>query len=223
MPMYLGTRKLKGGNGLVRAYVGTNKVYDAYTYVTRTENQTIPFSTTTRSSANLLKYESRVATQGKNGTRRITYQDTYKYGVKVSTKKVKEEVIASPVNKVIENGTKTTFNDSLLATKVDYYAINRQAKNSAARYTVKKENGIPAVWNGKRGYFTTKTTVTAYENPRDNYEIWGTNVTYDDQSDTMTLNTQNIPTELEMIRLSSVKYAVRFELREHHCFTLHVL
>lgn len=220
MPMYLGTRKLKGGNGLVRAYVGTNKVYDAYTYVTRTENQTIPFSTTTRSSANLLKYESRVATQGKNGTRRITYQDTYKYGVKVSTKKVKEEVIASPVNKVIENGTKTTFSDSLLATAVTDYSVDQTSKNRAAKYTVKKENGIPAVWNGKIGYFTTQTTVTRYWNPREEYPTF-TNATYDDHSDNMTLNTQNIPTELKMLRTYS--YADSYELKSHHCFTLHVL
>lgn len=221
MPMYLGTRKLKGGNGLVRAYVGTNKVYDAYTYVTRTENQTIPFSTTTKSSANLLKYESRVTTQGKNGTRRITYQDTYKYGVKVSTKKVKEEVIASPVNKVIENGTKTTFSDSLLATSVKKYSVDGTSNNMAAIYTVKKENGIPAVWNGKTGYFTTQTTIDRVWPPREEYPV-NTSITYDDKSDNMTLNTQNIPTELKMIR-SSRNYVFSYEIKSHHCFTLHVL
>ena len=73
---------------------------------TRTEKETVAFGTEKRNNANLLEGQTRVAQEGVNGERTITYEQTYIRGKFDSEKQVSSEITKQPVNKIIEVGTK---------------------------------------------------------------------------------------------------------------------
>ena len=73
---------------------------------TRTEKETVAFDTVERANANLLEGQTRVAQEGVNGERTITFEQTYIRGEFDSEKQVSSKITKQPVNKIIEVGTK---------------------------------------------------------------------------------------------------------------------
>lgn len=72
------------------------------------EVASIPFSTSTVSSAAMDKGASTITTAGANGSKVITYEITKIRSQEVTRKAVKEVVTVQPVTQVITNGTKVT-------------------------------------------------------------------------------------------------------------------
>ena len=73
---------------------------------TRTKTETVAFDTKNRDNANLLEGQTRVAQEGVNGERTITYEQTYIRGEFDSEKQVSSKITKQPVNKIVEVGTK---------------------------------------------------------------------------------------------------------------------
>ena len=69
------------------------------------ETEEIPYKQVTKETNSLAKGKTRVAQEGKNGVRRITYEITTENGEEVSRKQIDSVVEKEPVNKVVEVGT----------------------------------------------------------------------------------------------------------------------
>ena len=70
-----------------------------------TETVSIPFETEYRNDSTLEKGSTRVVQEGKNGTRTIVYEVTYKDGTEASRIEVSNTVTSEPVAKIVANGT----------------------------------------------------------------------------------------------------------------------
>ena len=84
-------------------HLGTKPVVSTKT---RTETEPVAFETVTQENPNLSEGETRVAQEGVNGERTITYEQTYIRGEFDSEKQVTSKITKQPVNKIIEVGTK---------------------------------------------------------------------------------------------------------------------
>ncbi len=67
---------------------------------TVTETQPIPFSVSTENSNTLEKGQTRIATNGVDGVKTLTYNVTYTDGIQTSKELVSEEVTTAPVTQV---------------------------------------------------------------------------------------------------------------------------
>ncbi len=70
-----------------------------------TENEKIPFEVVSRANSRMEKGKQKTVTDGKEGIKQKSFKVVYEDGNEVSRELIKEEVISSPVNKVIEYGT----------------------------------------------------------------------------------------------------------------------
>lgn len=82
-------------------------IYDIETIVAEEE---IPYGIIYELSDSIPVGETKIKKQGQPGVRHVTYQIRYRDGVQVSREEVEEEVIASPVNEIVLQGTRQTIN-----------------------------------------------------------------------------------------------------------------
>lgn len=155
MPIYLGNKNIKGENSLVRAFVGNGKVYDAYTYETRTVEQDVPVTTQTIDDPNVYKYVTQT-TEGTPGKIKIIYKDTYKNGILIETEEVSREIVTEMVAKTIRNGTKRDYPVSFDVTEKSA-GFNHTYTCYIPMYSVPKE------WDGRRGNFYASLDATSAE------------------------------------------------------------
>lgn len=155
MPIYLGNKKIKGESSLVRAFIGNGKVYDAYTYETRTVEQDVPVTTQTIDDPNVYKYVTQT-TEGTPGKIIIIYKDTYKNGILIETKEVSREIVTEMVPKTIRKGTKRDYPVSFDVTEKSA-GFNHTYTCYIPMYSVPKE------WDGRRGNFYASLDATSAE------------------------------------------------------------
>ena len=155
MPIYLGNKKIKGESSLVRAFIGNGKVYDAYTYETRTVEQDVPVTTQTIDDPNVYKYVTQT-TEGTPGKIKIIYKDTYKNGILIETKEVSREIVTEMVPKTIRKGTKRDYPVSFDVTEKSA-GFNHTYTCYIPMYSVPKE------WDGRRGNFYASLVATSAE------------------------------------------------------------
>ncbi len=70
------------------------------------ETDNIPFETVEQSDSSLLKGKTKIAQEGKNGTKELIYDAIYYDGKLVEKELVKENILTKPENKIVLKGTK---------------------------------------------------------------------------------------------------------------------
>lgn len=108
------------------------------------EDKEIPFEINVVEDANLLKGESKVETEGKEGTNELVYKVTYHNGKKVEKTFVEEVVASEPVDKVIKKGTKVEVE------KLDVQVASSRGTSSRVQETSTKNNTSVSVNNNKK-------------------------------------------------------------------------
>jgi len=103
--------------------------------------ETIPFTTERRENASVKAGQKSVITAGVNGSKDVTYRNTYVDGILESSEKVGEVVTLEPVTEVIEIGTKRTTTTT--------------RKTSARKYVVSKEAVYDCDGSGHGYYIIT--------------------------------------------------------------------
>ncbi|MGO1167585.1 MAG: ubiquitin-like domain-containing protein [Janibacter sp.] len=73
----------------------------------KTDTEAIPFETVTKKDSSLYEGQTKVKTEGEDGSRKSTYAVTYKNGEAVWTKRTKSTVTQQPVDEVVLEGTKS--------------------------------------------------------------------------------------------------------------------
>lgn len=76
-------------------------------YKTRKETETLSYSVRTVNDSSMYKDQTKVVTNGKNGTKAVTYKDKYIDGELVKSEVVTTKVRSEAVDKVIKKGTKS--------------------------------------------------------------------------------------------------------------------
>ena len=124
------------------------KVAEEVTVKEEVVTESIPFETKTVENPEVDKGVTNTLSEGKAGSKEITYKVTYKNGVEASREKVKEVVVTEPTPKVVEVGTKVSVDEKKIATRV--YFSNPQKWNKVYAY-VYDQKGQPVVgtWPGK--------------------------------------------------------------------------
>ncbi|GIC31634.1 hypothetical protein SUT328_16520 [Streptococcus parasuis] len=124
------------------------KVAEEVTVKEEVVTESIPFETKTVENPEVDKGVTNTLSEGKAGSKEITYKVTYKNGVEASREKVKEVVVTEPTPKVVEVGTKVSADEEKIATRV--YFSNPQKWNKVYAY-VYDQKGQPVVgtWPGK--------------------------------------------------------------------------
>ena len=89
---------------------GSKVVVKRVSYETREEETVIKYGTQTKESGILAQGVKRVARQGRDGTKTVTYEDNIVNGKVVSSKKVGEVVNVKAVDKVVVIGTRGATN-----------------------------------------------------------------------------------------------------------------
>lgn len=72
-----------------------------------TEEESLDYSIVTRNNTNLPRGETKVIQPGKEGKRRVTYQITKENGKVTHRKILTQQVLAAPINQIVERGTKS--------------------------------------------------------------------------------------------------------------------
>lgn len=86
---------------------GMKIVIERVTYDTHTETETLAFKTKTVEDSSMYKDQSKVIQQGKNGTKTVTYKDTYVDGELVESKVLKTKVKKEATEQIVAKGTKS--------------------------------------------------------------------------------------------------------------------
>lgn len=81
-------------------------VVNRVTYSEVTETESIAYKTTTKNDSSLAAGSTKVLTQGKNGSKDVTYKVKLVDGVVTEKTVISEKITAQPVNKVVAKGTK---------------------------------------------------------------------------------------------------------------------
>lgn len=71
---------------------------------TKTETQSIAYSSRTVEDVNLAKGTTKITTTGVNGRKAVTYKITYKNGKQTSKKAIRTKIITKPVTQVTASG-----------------------------------------------------------------------------------------------------------------------
>jgi len=70
-----------------------------------TENEQIPYEVVSRANSRMEKGKQKIVTDGKEGVKQKSFKVVIEDGIEVSRELIKEEVVTSPVDKVVEYGT----------------------------------------------------------------------------------------------------------------------
>ena len=91
--------------------INTEEIVEDYTNITEkivTVIEEIPFETITKDISNgTTLTTNKIIQSGKNGQKKVTYKVTYKNDVEISREEISSEIIAEPVNKIVQVQTKT--------------------------------------------------------------------------------------------------------------------
>lgn len=82
------------------------KTKDTITTKTTTSTESIPFKTVEQEDTTLEKGKTKVVQKGEDGTRNITYKETYTNGKRTSKDQISSKVTKQPVDKIVKVGTK---------------------------------------------------------------------------------------------------------------------
>lgn len=95
-----------------------NIVVQRVTVREEVKEETVAFKTLEKDDSSLDEGTSKVITEGKDGTDKVTYEVTYIDGVEASRKEVSRETVTAAVDKVVANGTRITFNGTSYSRKL---------------------------------------------------------------------------------------------------------
>ena len=95
-----------------------NIVVQRVTIREEVKEETVAFKTLEKDDSSLNEGTSKVITEGKDGTDKVTYEVTYIDGVEASRKEVSRETVTAAVDKVVANGTRITFNGTSYSRKL---------------------------------------------------------------------------------------------------------
>lgn len=120
---------------------------------TITENQSIPFATIYKNDATLTKGMMKVAQEGKNGTKSVTFSLSLENGTEVSRIKLSEVITENPIEKIVLNGTKPKNVGPLWPMVQD--AANKYGVDAGRMYDMMmcESHGDPNVIGGGGKYF----------------------------------------------------------------------
>lgn len=111
-----------------------DRLLSAYNTITEkiiVVEEEIPFETITKDTSNSDETTERVAQNGKNGLKRVTYKVKYQNDIEIERTLISEEIIKEPVNKIVRisnvtsrytslaRETATTINGASLAARVE--------------------------------------------------------------------------------------------------------
>ncbi len=99
-----------------------------------TETKDIPYDTVVKKDSSLVKGESKVSQNGKNGTKEYVYEAEYKNGKLVRKTLIQENVIKESKSKIVKEGTKTTGTSSK-NTSGSKNSLGRKLTVSATAYS----------------------------------------------------------------------------------------
>lgn len=108
---------------------------------TTTATETIAFKTENKNDSSLEKGKTKVVQNGQNGTRTITYKETYKDGKLASKDQVSSKVTKNPVNKVVHVGTKAPAPAYLSASQAHSVLAGSGMKKNGNEYTLQSVHG----------------------------------------------------------------------------------
>ena len=108
-----------------------NKKQDTVTTKTTTVTESIPFETQYQNDPNLEKGKEVVVQNGQNGTRTITYKETYVNGKLTNKEQISSKVTKNPVNKIVKRGTKEQSASLLPASQAKSILQSSPLKSSA--------------------------------------------------------------------------------------------
>ncbi len=140
------------------------------TVVTETENETLDFETVYKNSSSHYEGTEVTQTEGKNGSKQLTYECTYSDGDPVSKTLISEKVISEAQDKVVLVGTKKStaskgiyiwptkkvyitsyYGNRVLSGKKDFhYGIDLRAANGTAIYA---SDGGEVIYAGTLGTY----------------------------------------------------------------------
>lgn len=86
---------------------GMKIIIERVTYDTHTETETLAYTTKTVEDSSMYKDQTKVLKEGKNGTKTVTYEDTYVDGELVESKVLKTKVKKEATERVVAKGTKS--------------------------------------------------------------------------------------------------------------------
>lgn len=86
---------------------GMKIVIERVTYDTHTETETLAYTTKTVEDSSIYKDQTKVVQEGKNGTKTVTYEDTYVDGELVESKVLKTKVKKEATERIVAKGTKS--------------------------------------------------------------------------------------------------------------------
>ena len=109
---------------------------------TTTATESIGFKTVNQNDNSLEKGKTKVAQEGKNGTRTITYKETYKDGKLTSKEQVKSEVTKQPVDKIVKVGTKEPASKYVSASHAHSILSGSGMSKSGNTYTLQSVHGL---------------------------------------------------------------------------------
>lgn len=121
-------------------------------YVTRTEKESIPYFTKTEQNSDMYVNETKITTEGVEGTKELIYLDKVVDGVVTSSVFKGEKVTSEPVTKVINVGTKRI--NHISAYEGNGAAISEMDVPSSVKLD---ENGVPVNYN-----YVIRGKATAY-------------------------------------------------------------
>jgi len=114
-----------------------------------TKTDPVAFETIEEQDATIPKDEKRIAVEGSNGERTITYDVTYQEGKEISRKGVKNEITKQPTTKVVKVGT--------YVAPTPAPAPQQRSSASSAYYkncSAARAAGAAPVYRGQPGYGT---------------------------------------------------------------------
>lgn len=107
------------------------------------KTEIIPFESTEQDDNALSKGQTRIAVEGVNGERTISYEVTYQEGVETARKEVKNEITKAPITKVTKIGTYVA---------PIYVAPQNQASAYYRNCSAARAAGAAPVYAGDPGY-----------------------------------------------------------------------
>lgn len=141
-----------------------NRVYQQ----TITDVVSIPFESETRENAEMLKGQSKVITEGVNGSKTVTTSKTIKNGEEIYSSVLKEEVTSNPITKVVEIGTKVPEPPKPVVQASASSTSNSNAEASSSN----SGNSGSGYINGKKILRTITMNASAYDASAESNGKW---------------------------------------------------
>ncbi|MGL6107576.1 3D domain-containing protein [Romboutsia sp.] len=154
------------GNDIISLALGTKikdgtkiEITDVKEEIVRESNE-VPFEVNIVEDANLLKGNSKVETEGKEGTNELVYKITYHNGKKVEKTFVEEVVTAKAVNRVVKKGTKVEVQVASSRGEISRVQASSTPNNSSSNSNNSNRKQMTVVATAYSGHSITSTGTT---------------------------------------------------------------